>query len=208
MVPWPHPNNPKVAKITLVHTLTGRQFLNTFYIYKASAPWAQADLAAVATAAKNWWTLAYAPCISTAVGLTQIQVRVMDPANPYAYDLPVTPAAPGTRIGVPEAGNVSVTLSERTGLAGRRHRGRMYLPGVNENDVLSGDIIGGTLATAIANAGVQLLIAFGQNLAVPVIFHRPGLVPSTFDNTVDVITSVIVDTILDSMRKRLPGRGR
>jgi hypothetical protein len=137
-----------------------------------------------------------------------LQLRVYNPALPLALDLPIVPAEAGTRIGVPEAGNVTVTMSERTGLAGRAFRGRMYVPGISENDSLANDTISSVLAGLLSTAMQNLITTLFSAPEEMAIFHRPHIPPHPLDNLTTFVTSYVIENILDSQRRRLPGRGR
>lgn len=204
---YPPANNPLVVKAALMFTRDTRNLVNTLHFTK-SAGWNLASMTVLAQDLKNWWSTIYRASIPPAVALSQIQIRLLDPTNPLAVDLPVIPTIAGTRAGSPDAGNVSVTLSERTGLAGRAHRGRIYAPSLMETDVSDTDTLASVTVTSLANAIANLIFGFSTNSAFPVIFHRPGLIPKPLDNAFDLVTSYVLENIIDSQRRRLPGRGR
>lgn len=207
MVPWPHPNNPRVLKVTLVFKRDTRTLLNVFHVSRPIA-WDNAAIIAFSAIVQNWFNANYKGVIPSDIALSQMQFRKQDPADPLAYDVNLSPALAGTRGAPTEAANATVTMSARTGFAGRAYRGRMYVPGLIEGDVTADDRISSALAVGLANAANQLiavLITWGVNWC---IFHRPGLVPKPLDNTFTNVTSYVIENILDSQRRRLPSRGR
>jgi hypothetical protein len=205
--PYPPPNNPLVCLVRMVYKRDNREFLNTFHVSKATA-WTGPQMAALLTAVATWYQDYYKAVIPNDVTLTQLQARKLDPLDPLAEDAFITSGGAGTRGGPTEAGNVSITMSERTGLAGRRFRGRMYVPGVIESDVTTDDRVGSALVAGLSAAISQLIAAMVANSWALGVFHRPGLVPSTWDNTITEVLFYVIENILDSQRRRLPQRGR
>lgn len=206
-MPGPVPNNPLVCKVAMIFAHDTRQVINTFHVARTTG-WDNTSMTALATAVRNWWDTLYKAAVPASIALNQIQVRLYDPSNPLAVDMPVSPPILGTRPGTQEAGNVSLTMSERTGKAGRAHRGRMYVAGVSETDVTTDDRIGSALAVLVANAIANLVfgaLPAGDLLAV---FHRPRDVPHPLNNLYTIVNTYVVENIIDSQRRRLPGRGR
>lgn len=204
---YPKPNNPLVCKVALIFQRDTRELVNTFHVARTTG-WDISSMTALGTAIVSWYNSVYKAALPTTVALSQVQVRQLNPASPLAVDIPVTPASPGTRGGPTEAGNASVTMSERTGFAGRAYRGRMYAAAVPSNDVTSDDKVSSALVTLLGNAIGNLVfgaLPAGDLLAV---FHRPGLVPKPLDNLYTVVNTYILENIIDSQRRRLPGRGR
>jgi len=107
----------------------------------------------------------------------------------------------GTLGGDSTPANCAVVLSKRTGLSGRVNHGRMYIPGVSDALVV-GSTVQPTYLLAI-NALATLLLAYAG----------PGTLPGKFaiasikDLAMKTITSYALDAIVDSQRRRLPGRG-
>jgi hypothetical protein len=194
------PNNPRVARVAMIMQRDTRQVVNTFHVQKTAA-WTAGDLSSLALAVKVWWTTYYKPMIPSQYALTQIQVRVYDPVAPLAYDLNVSPPEAGTRGTTPEAGNVTLSMSTRTGYAGRKFRGRMYLAGIGTGDISVTDTVVSALSTLAANAIATLIAsALPAGMALT-LFHR-------FTNTFTDITAYVIENVVDSQRRRLPGRGR
>lgn len=194
------PNNPLVARISMLFTRDARTFVNTFHLARSTG-WTLAQLQQAVVDTASWWSLYYKQSQGAGVALAQIQGRLYDPAQPLAYDLNVTPPEPGTIASTLEAANATATMSWRTGLAGRKYRGRMYVPSLVESGVNANDTLNAALLALLANAANRFVGTWWSNQATPVVFHR-----ST--NGLTLITSFVLDAILDSQRRRLPGRGR
>jgi hypothetical protein len=196
----PIPNNPLVVKVAMIYRMDTRHFVNTLHVHN-SLGWDLSGMEDLAVAIKAWWNDTYQNIISNQVGLEQIQVRLLDPSNPLAVDYSDGLPTYGDQTSVHEPANVTSTISWRTGLAGRKYRGRIYIPPITEASTNADDTIGSTTVTALAAAASDLLTKLATAALELVVFHGET---STFTK---VITFVI-ENILDSQRRRLPGRGR
>jgi len=197
------PNNPNIARVTVQYTRDTRQFENVFHLYRSSG-WGYANLIAALTAAKNLWSTYFIPCIPGTITLTNFHGVVYDPDGaPWVADVPVTTGNVGTRPGVSEAGNVTMAISERAQYAGPAYRGRIYLPALSESDVSTLDNVGSGLIGVLATFAFQWLSVFADATANGklTIFHRN-------DNLHSPVATIILENIVDSQRRRLPGRGR
>lgn len=196
----PPPNAPLICRVSMVFSRDTRQFQNTFHIYR-SAGWSIATMTSAAAIFAAWWTNNYKSFVWSGVSLVQIQVRNYNPALPLAYDY--TPAAPeaGLVNTPPDPASATLSTSWRTGLAGRKYRGRFYTVGMVEAHSQDNDTVTSAYVIAAGAAASALLanvVAGGLSL---MIFHR-------IDNTFTQVVSTIVENLVDSQRRRLAGRGR
>jgi hypothetical protein len=109
----------------------------------------------------------------------------------------------GTGVGNTLPQNCAILVKKATGLAGRRNRGRFYLPGIDESTVNEVGIITAATVTSIQNALNTFLTAVNGNLAVTnmVIIHQgPGDVPFLPPTPV---TQLICDPLISTQRTRL-----
>lgn len=203
----PHPTNPKVAKVSLVFLRDSRTFVNTFHV-SGAADLGAGDLVTIANMFKTWYTNSYKTQLPSGVGLTQIQVRKLWPPAPLAYDLNVSPPETGSKNTTMETANSTLTMSWRTGFAGKAYRGRDYVPGLVEADVTTNDTVVSSLLVGLAAVGGNL-ISSALTAGFPLgVFHTPLLTPKLLDNTITEILTCVLEYIVDSQRRRLPGRGR
>lgn len=196
----PPPNNPSVCRVAMVFSRDTRQFVNTFHIQR-SAVWTNAAMMAAAQIFSDWWNTSYKNISWLGVSLTQVQVRLYDPTNPLAYDLTLTTPIPGSINTPPATANATLAASWRTGLAGRKHRGRFYTVGLTEANAADNDTVTSPYVLALGNAAVALLNALAAQTIGAVIFHRNT-------NTTTLIITTIIESLIDSQRRRLAGRGR
>lgn len=196
----PPPNAPLICRVNMVFSRDTRTFNNTFHVYRA-AGWSLATMTTLATAFESWWNANYKTFVWTGIALTQIQVRNYNPVLPLAYDY--TPSTPisGLATGSPDPASATLATSWRTGLAGRKYRGRFYTVGMLEGHSQDNDTVTGAYVVAAGTAASTLianLVAAGFSL---MIFHR-------IDNTFTQVVSTVVENLVDSQRRRLAGRGR
>lgn len=195
----PLPNNPNVCKVAMLYKRDTRQFINTLHFHRNNL-WTVSEMQALASAIVTWWQDHLRLAVHESVSLVGIQVRQYDPTFPQAVDLNVVPI-PGIQTGDPEPGNVTSTISWRTGLAGRKYRGRLYVPGYATAQTAVDDTLISIAVSALTQAASNFLVSALPAGTNPVIFH-------VATNLTSRITSFVVENILDSQRRRLPARGR
>jgi hypothetical protein len=103
--------------------------------------------------------------------------------------------------------NVTFALQRSSGMTGRSARGRIYWQGLAEETT-----VGNTVTTAFANAVVEAIEGTDAAAAaltwIPVIVSLyENLLPRSAGVTFDILNWKWVDRTIDSMRRRLPGRG-
>jgi len=196
----PPPNNPAVARVALTVLRDTRKFVNTFHMSRSDgAVLGAADLVNMGAVIADWWLNSYRTAVPSNIVGSDIVATKLDPSDPLQNTTYI--AAPGNYAGgTVSPGDVSGAVSWRTGLAGRKYRGRFYdfappQQVINTNDTFSGGYI-----SLLSTVGSYLLTHLATAALKGVIFHRS-------DNTATTITNVIVDQLVDSMRNRLAGRG-
>jgi hypothetical protein len=194
------PNNPLVCRVAMVFARDTRQFVNTFHVVKAGG-WNLSQMITTATAFSDWWNNNYKLFAGAAVALTQVQIRLYDPSTPLSYDLsPVSPV-PGTASGTIDSGQETLSASWRTGLAGRKYRGRFYTVGMTQSQHDTLDKVTSAYVTGIGSAAATLIANLAGQATALAVFHR-------ISNTYTPINSTIIENLIDAQRRRLPGRGR
>lgn len=205
-MPVPPPDNPLVCKVTLVYNRDTRKFLNSFHVDKPT-PWTLPEMVQLAIDFRDWWDQFLSNPLPGEVALSQVQVRKYDPTAPLGMDLDVSPPIAGGDAGPAAPGNATQTISWRTGLAGRRFRGRNYVPGLGEGQISTSDLVSSTVVNALAAAAGELILG-ALTSGKLTIFHAPQEVPTPYDNTTTDVISAVIENVVDSQRRRLPGRGR
>lgn len=193
------PDNPLVCKVSLLFTRDTRTLVNTFHVARGSA-WDLAGMTNLATLFVNWWNSSYKAYSAAQVLLREVQVRKLDPDDPIAVDMAVSPPSAGTAAGSPDTAATTQTASWRTGYAGRKFRGRMYAVGTTETFTNNDDSVNSTGTTTLTAAAGQLLSNLALAALQLVIFHK-------IDNTFTPVLTAIVENLVDSQRRRLANRG-
>lgn len=196
----PIPNNPLVVRANLVFRAYTRHFINSLHFSDASG-WDLAKMQDLSDELKAWWDSPYGDQMSNQVQLEQVQVRLLDPLNPLALDDTVGLPIGGANPNIHEPFNVTSTISWRTGLAGRKFRGRNYVVGLCENNTNEDDTVSSDTVIALSAAAQNLLTRAATLAANLVVFHLAN-------NTFTPVISYVIENIIDSQRRRLPGRGR
>lgn len=164
------------------------------------------DLQQAAGDAYSWWTSVLKPLLSTSTSLADITVADLTSQGAPQYVQTVGEAATGTGSAVPL--NACVVISGRTAKRGRSFRGRNYLSGLRDailgvsmnaiSTAFASTLAGawGTLRTTLDGHGYDHVIASKQQEGAPV---SPA--------ETNEVTAYVVDTLIDSQRRRLTGRG-
>ena len=203
------------AEAELRYLMDGQQIENTLYFELPSAI-APADLLSLGGDLIAWWGDNYAPQSSTSLQL--VEVACTDLTTSTSAVVSSTPAV--AAFGEVSSGflpmNDSLAVSFRTNQRGRSFRGRNYFAGLCESQV-DGNDVSLVTADAIKAAYEQLLPAggiFTSDWVWVVVSRFSGVdtdhkpIPRVAGVTTTVTSVVSVDRTIDSMRRRLPGRGR
>jgi hypothetical protein len=204
---------PNAALVEVRMLLDGQHIENTLWFQSDTAP-TGATLATLADAIGAWWIANYRTNVSSAVSLVEVVATSMDSATaPTATFVPGTPQS-GTGDSEALPNNVSLTVSFRTESRGRSFRGRNYITGLTDAQVANNTVDPLIVAdwidayeavgTAVSGTGFTWVVASrfsGVDANGDPIPRDPGI-------TTPITAVVIVDPIIDSQRRRLPGRGR
>lgn len=205
---------PNAVEVDLTWNLaSGKQVKNVLHGsvaggFNSTAAIAQAVYAAIIGSAS--WT-AWAAFLSNQAQLANVQVRDMRTAN-LPWVLSTGGATPGTSVSAALPPGVSLVISERTAMAGRGYRGRVYLPGLASNAL----VVGTGAASAAANTAAvnfmtavqSALTASGITLAIAnparaqYTGRRGRVIPARPAGIVPVTSMVSRLTALTSQRRR------
>ena len=115
------------------------------------------------------------------------------------YDF--TAGTVGTRTSGVQPGNVTIAIKQVTNILGRKYRGRNFWFGLVEGDC-SGNILSSAEVLALSALFARNLTGF-TGAGVTII---PG-VASRVGNFITSVVGFGIENLLDSMRRRLTGRG-
>lgn len=195
------PNNPRTARVVLTVTRDTRKFINVLHMARQdNAILNSADLLAMANVVADWYQNSYRHTLRPSVVGFSVVATKQDPNDPQQQTVYIN--GPGDSPSVQnEAANVSMAISWRTGLAGRKYRGRFYHFGPAVSDINTNDTLTGTFLSAATSVANYLLSHAATAAINAIIYHKVG-------DTFTPINQVIADQNVDSQRRRLAGRGQ
>ena len=171
-------------------------------------------IAQVKQSAADFWSL-MRPFIVGDVVLTQI---ICKQVTPTALDQQFGAANSGETAGSSSGAGVALTvalvLTLRTGVAGKTHRGRIYVPGFSLGQAIdSGDKVNPSVQSTLNTQADAILTEFGDasgtdtHLALG-IYSRliGGTSPYTLAGW-QAVEQIVVQPILGNQRRRRPGVG-
>lgn len=185
---------------------------NVIYFDCSFAP-AVTDLPALASTIITEWSNNLRAKISNNWSLTSVKITSMQsaiaPMLEYTTGLPLagsnnTPAAPP---------NVTICISFKTGMSGRSARGRVYHIGIGANVVSHQGAVTPATADLIRTGWANFITAVVWSGTSPELIHCVASFRTNKqwrDQGVkyEVTSYTLADYNADSMRRRLPGRGR
>lgn len=196
------------ASIELIYSFNGVVVENQFHVKKGS-PYSASDIVTVRTAVNSWDNSTGFQIRATTCNLTRIRTKALDSAGSPMEDFSLPTPRSGAQSAAPLPGNASFAFKKATGLTGRSYRGRWYLVGLTTG--MLGANANLANATAISNFQGWLnglitgLTSAGSTMVV--VSYRTGGAYRAAGVTTPVTGFVAVDLNMDSMRKRLTGRG-
>lgn len=137
------------------------------------------------------------PASATLTGVTAYQRVGADLLVGLSDRAPVA----GTGFANPAPPNVCTLVRKNTGFAGRKFRGRMFLPSVAETQIDAAGIIAGSLVTDVTAEGDDFLAALADDgiigYAIPArLLHSDATAPTA-------ITSLVCDPKVGTQRRRM-----
>jgi len=199
---------PYGIKLEFSFNKDGQVCVNVFWCTKSSpVAVTSTDLDNALAAMRTWWSN-YRSNVTTSTILTGLLATDWS-VEDGIQSTDLAPPTPGGLLGGANvANNVTMALSFVTGRRGRSRRGRAYLVGLGAADFASANVLNVSAASDIANAYQAYKTALNGYNLVPVVasFETAGAARTVGQAT--AITKVgFTDGFVDSMRRRLPGRG-
>jgi hypothetical protein len=198
---------PNLVSVEFRTTWAGQQCENRINVDLLTAPTA-ANVSALATACEQWWEDNVVAITPSNLTLREVFVRDQSQLNGFAATAAPAGAIPGTGGGASLPNNVSICASIRTLFTGRSARGRWYWQGLMEPDVVDNEVNSGRLADIdAALTNLASVIAGLSHFWVIASYFQNGA-PRVGGPVYFVVDQIVfVDGVVDSQRRRLPGRG-
>lgn len=198
---------PDVVSVGVVYNLRGEFCQNTAYFSGVSLD--TASLSALAASFDSHWNTGVLDLLSEDLSVSEYVVADQsDISGPVFTRVPPTLEVGG--VASPAlSNNVAFCVSLRTANRGRSFRGRLYLPGISSASMDDPNHLVPAIATNIANAVFTALDQVTVDTgAIPVVVSRfTAGAPRTTGIATPIVTVIAVDNVVDSQRRRLPGRG-
>lgn len=168
------------------------------------------NMNAFATLAANVvadWNTIVKPVTHTSCALRELYFTDQQSDSGSTFTFSTGLPSPGAATGDSMPNNCSCAISFRTPFRGRSYRGRNYPPGLPEEYASNNRV-----TSAWQNAWLQFYAAlFGRandnSTPLGVISRYSGGLPRTQGQITPITAILYVDNVIDSQRRRLPGRG-
>lgn len=199
---------PNVAQVEIVANWQSQICQNVFH-YSKSSPWEVPHLQDLGAGIQNILATSFGPAVSDQ--LTYVGLRITDleaqnaPSIEYTNGFPIDGDA--TSPSLPN--NVSCVFTKRTLLRGRSYRGRFYHMGLVESQV-NGNQVTSDFASVFTGYYTQLMgieLPGSTDEATMVVLSLYEDNQPRTQGLATLVTAISTDGIIDSQRRRLPGRG-
>lgn len=195
-----------VAMIEIRMGLDGQRVENVVYALRSSG-WDTSSLTAMGLAIIDWWSTQAAPLYTNSQVLTEVFLTDLSTATSTAVSVVPDTATEGSLGFEPLPNNCALAISFRTASRGRSARGRNYISGIPTDNV-SGNRVGGSYMDDWISAYMNLKSTIeGETAEHVVVSRRHNKVNRTSAVMFPITTYLFVDNVIDSQRRRLPGRG-
>lgn len=188
-----------IAELVVRGVTDGQERVSTFYYRIENYPPTVNDLLNLANAFRTTCLPAFLASISHDYSAIQIDVRDLTSQAGLTASLALVGPYVGGRSPSRMASNVAVALSRKAAFQGRRFRGWLEMPDIATNDVVK-DLVQAALINLLTQLCAVLLQKLVSNTFTPVVASRAS-------GQGNNIHSWTFDTISDSSRRRLIGRG-
>lgn len=200
---------PGVFKVALNYTLHGQQIANVMHV-KSGAGVLTADADRISAVFANWWNTSARLVCSNQTALVRIVLDALDAEASLHKEYTTGWTSAGASTSVVLSAGVTACFKLSTGIRGRSYRGRFYWPGI-KTDAVNTNL--SQLLAAARDSYIASLTALRTGLTGDAAGDKLVIVSYCQDGAWLVtgiwteVTGVTGHLQLDSMRRRLPGRG-
>lgn len=204
---------PNTVQVRLQATLNGQQVENVFHVKTTSAP-DLTDLEAIRDVVNDWALGPYTARLSNQLSWVQLIVTDLTVEGGAQIVKDMTGEGGGDIAEPVKTNQDTIAIKLNTAKSGRSFRGRFYYLAIpstfysGPNDFTSAF---GAATISMAQALIDNLATAGYALGVLSRFHGVDAnhkpIPRVEGLITEVISASLTDLIVDSQRRRLPGRG-
>jgi hypothetical protein len=197
---------PDTVRVDIQYTLAGQQAQNTLWFrFRAGSPTVP-DLTALGVGINDYWGLAVMPLLSHNLVMVGNVATDWTTETSPAVNTPTSVTGGDTGADLPN--NVAVCVTILTAGRGKSSRGRNYVPGIPDSGRTGVNGILDTFGTDLLSAYTGILgSAIDADWEWSVVSFMSGGVDRVTALVQPVIGAALTDLVLDSQRRRLPGRG-
>lgn len=196
---------PNGIQLCFMFTTDSQNWQFCLMLRKSAGAPEDTDLQAVAADGSSWWTSFLKGLLNSAVTLREIIATDMTAQGAPQYRLTINET--GTKTGGCLPLGTAVVVSHRTAMRGRSYRGRSFLSGIATSDQNTVNTLAGATASGIVTGFGSLRTLLDGHGYDHVVASRQHNGSITTPAVVNEVVSYVVDTLLDSQRRRLQGRG-
>jgi hypothetical protein len=197
---------PNTIGVDVIYEQDGQRVENTLY-FERPAGWDGSTIATFLGELNTYIQTELLPVLSTAIQLVQLVGTLLDAVDAIAVTLNISPPVSGSVTGDAMPNNVTYTIQFKTAQRGRSFRGRNYVPGL-PNSAVSSNNVTSDFRTSLLAFYTGLIALAGDHTATWVVVSRvSGGVDRAIGVTTIINTPATADQVVDSQRRRLPGRG-
>lgn len=199
---------PNIAMIEWRCSRNGQNIENRLMVDMLEEPTA-GSLSPLSVLAWNWWENDHATLLSSEVNIREVVCTSLHTQNgpqvTYAPDSTTFGLVGGFEL----PNEVSLCVSLRSGARGRSARGRWYMLSLTDGQMAGTNDVTAAHATACAVSLTNLITTLtGAGLLPVVVSYRTNNAPRPGGPVYfPITTALVVDTIVDSMKRRKPGVG-
>ena len=192
----------EIVRLTVSYAMSGAsEAQNVFYFQAATSNTDLEMLDALETWVTDDWGSRWANMVPTGADIVRINASVVDALGTVVRDLGVRPLAiSGTAVGEVSAGAVAATIFAATGRP--KTRGRKFIPGIGETNLLNGFLTPITLADL-----ALLLVLYFEGFSFDGVTVVAGIISTVTSEFIPFDPSGGFDDIPDYQRRRRPDRG-
>lgn len=199
---------PLCAQLELIYSWASQQCETVLHYTKDDA-WTPTQLQSLADVAITTWVANVRPWCGNTLSLTSVVATDLQSQSGASITRAGGLPSAGTQTGDVLPNNCALVVTKRTQNRGRSFRGRIYHPAIPEAQI-SGNSPSGAYVTGVVNgwnAFLALTIAGPLTAQLVVVSRFTNNSPRVTGITTPVI-SLTSDGVMDSQRRRLPGRGK
>lgn len=198
---------PNTIEAEIVCVLDGQRCETVLHYTKAS-PWDTGEMTEAAVQLVARWNTNIKAHVPNTMTLVEIAITNLEsqfaPGVTYGTGLPIA----GTNASPALPNNVALCITKRTGLRGRAYRGRLYHYPLVEAVVINNKVDAAVAVTYVNAWKTFLSFAItGDEPNMVVVSRQLNNVPRT-TGVATLVLDMTTDALVDSQRRRLPGRGQ